>query len=102
MSGRAFTRAGLGPGALVPVFPSTALGGCFSGCFCLEVGFLVAQMVNKIWLQCGRPRFDLWVRRIPPEKGMTAHSVFLPGEFQGQRSIAGYSPWGHKESDRTE
>ena len=31
------------------------------------------------------------------EKGMT--SVFLPGEFLGQRSLAGYSPWGHKESD---
>ena len=25
--------------------------------------------------------------------------VFLPGEFHGQRSLAGYSPWGHKESD---
>ena len=25
--------------------------------------------------------------------------VFLPGEFYGQRSLAGYSPWGHKESD---
>ena len=29
-------------------------------------------------------------------------SVFLPGEFHGQRSLAGYSPWGRKESDRTE
>ena len=28
--------------------------------------------------------------------------VFLPGESQGQRSLAGYSPWGHKESDTTE
>ena len=28
--------------------------------------------------------------------------VFLPGEFHGQRSLAGYSPWGHKESDVTE
>ena len=28
--------------------------------------------------------------------------VFLPGESHGQRSLAGYSPWGHKESDRTE
>ena len=25
--------------------------------------------------------------------------VFLPGEFHGQRSLAGYRPWGHKESD---
>ena len=28
--------------------------------------------------------------------------VFLPGESHGQRSLAGYGPWGHKESDRTE
>ena len=25
--------------------------------------------------------------------------MFLPGESQGQRSLAGYSPWGHKESE---
>ena len=28
--------------------------------------------------------------------------VFLPGESHGQRSLAGYSPWGRTESDRTE
>ena len=28
--------------------------------------------------------------------------VFLPGKFQGQRSLAGYSPWGLKELDTTE
>ena len=28
--------------------------------------------------------------------------VFLPGESYGQRSLVGYSPWGHKESDKTE
>ena len=28
--------------------------------------------------------------------------VFLPGESQGQRSLAGYSPQGHKELDMTE
>ena len=28
--------------------------------------------------------------------------VFLPGEFHGQRSLAGYSPWGRKESNTTE
>ena len=28
--------------------------------------------------------------------------VFLPGEFQGQRSLVGYNPWGLKESDTTE
>ena len=28
--------------------------------------------------------------------------VFLPREFHGQRSLVGYSPWGHRESDATE
>ena len=28
--------------------------------------------------------------------------VFLSGESYGMRSRAGYSPWGHKESDTTE
>ena len=27
--------------------------------------------------------------------------VFLPGKSHGQRSLAGYSPWGHKELDLT-
>ena len=38
----------------------------------------------------------------PLEKGMQPTPVFLPGKFHGQRSLAGYSPWGHKESDMTE
>ena len=28
--------------------------------------------------------------------------VFLPGESHGGKSLVGYSPWGHKESDTTE
>ena len=30
------------------------------------------------------------------EKGMEPTSVFLPGESCGQRSLAGYNPWGHR------
>ena len=33
---------------------------------------------------------------------MATHPVFLPGESHGQRSLVGYSSWGHKESDMTE
>ena len=36
------------------------------------------------------------------EKGMATPPVFLPGESHGQKSLVGYSPWGHKESDMTE
>ena len=38
----------------------------------------------------------------PLKKGMATHSIFLLGEFHGQRSLAGYSPCGLKESDTTE
>ena len=38
----------------------------------------------------------------PLEKEMTTHSIFMPRESHGQRSLVGYSPWGHKESDTTE
>ena len=31
-----------------------------------------------------------------------SQTVFLPAELHGQRSLAGYSPWGCKEVDRTE
>ena len=33
---------------------------------------------------------------------MATHSVLLPGESHAGRSLAGYSPWGRKESDTTE
>ena len=36
------------------------------------------------------------------EEEMAPHSSILPVESQGQRSLVGYSPWGHKESDTTE
>ena len=39
---------------------------------------------------------DPWRRKWQPTP------VFLPGEFHGQRSLVGYSPWGRKESDTTE
>ena len=38
----------------------------------------------------------------PLEKEMPTHSVFLPGKSHRQRSLAGYSPRGHKESNTTE
>ena len=38
----------------------------------------------------------------PLEEGMATTPVFLPEESHGQRSLVGYSPWDHKESDMTE
>ena len=42
------------------------------------------------------------VEKIPWRREWQPTPIFLPGEFHGQRSLAGYSPWGCKESDTTE
>ena len=44
---------------------------------------------------------ETWVQSL--EKGTaTPTPVFWPGESHEQGSLAGHSPWGHKESDTTE
>ena len=49
-----------------------------------------------------RCRFDPRVGKIPWWRKALPTPVFLPGESLGQRSLAGYSPYGHKELDMTE
>ena len=49
-----------------------------------------------------RPRFDPWVRKMLWRREWLPTPVFLPRESHGQRSVAGYSPWVHKELDTTE
>ena len=60
-----------------------------------------AQLVKNLPIM-----WETWVQFLDMkdrlEKGMATHSVFLPGESHGQRSLVGYSPWGRKESDTTE
>ena len=46
--------------------------------------------------------FNPWVKKIPRRREWQSTPVFLPGEFHGQRSLAGYSPWGCKELDTPE
>ena len=57
---------------------------------------------KRICLQCRRPRFNPWVRKIPWRREWQTTLVFFPGKSHGQRSLEGYSPRGHKESDTTE
>ena len=52
--------------------------------------------------QCRRLEFNPWVREMPWRRKWKSAPVFLPGISHGQRSLAGYSPRGHKESDTTE
>jgi len=49
-----------------------------------------------------RCRFDSWLGKIPWKRAWQPTPVFLPEESHGQRSLVGYSPRGHKESDMTE
>ena len=57
---------------------------------------------SRVGLQCGRPMFDPWVRKILWRRKQQPTPLFLPRKSHGWRSLAGYSPWSHKESDRTE
>ena len=56
-------------------------------------------------LNIGKLAFDakyrMWHLTIL-EKEMAIHPVQLPGKSHGQRSLVGYSLWGHKELDTTE
>ena len=69
--------------------------------------FLTHQLLR--WLsgkesicQCRRRGFNPWVGKIPWRRKWQPPPVFLPGQSHGQRSLVGYSPWGHKESDMNE
>ena len=46
--------------------------------------------------QCRRCRFSPWVRNIPWRRKWQPTPVLLLGKSHGQRSLVGYSQWGHK------
>ena len=52
--------------------------------------------------KCQWCRFNPWVGKIPWSRKWQSALVFLSGKFYGQRSLAGYYPWGHKQSNTTE
>ena len=73
----------------------------FLPCLCACLASPLAQILKNL------PAMqEIWVRSLGQEdllgEGMTPAPVFLPGEFHGQESLVGYSPWGHKESGMTE
>ena len=61
------------------------------------------------WLSSKEPACqetqETWVRSLGQEDPLGEWQptpVFLPGKSHGQRSLAGYGPWGHEELDMTE
>ena len=69
--------------------------------YALYQAFLVAQMVKNLpkMQETQGPSLG-W--NYPLEKECLATPVFLPGKFHGQRSLAAYCRWGHKELDTIE
>ena len=68
----------------------------------LASGFPGGSEVKAFCLECGRPGFDPWIRKIPWRRKSQPTPVLLPGESHGGRILVGYSPWGCKELDMTE
>ena len=71
---------------------------------CIQRGFPGGASGEEPACQCRRPKrcgFDPWAGKIPWRRKWQPAPIFLPGEFHGQRTLAGYSPWGHTESDTT-
>ena len=69
----------------------------FERVFSLEQGFPGGTSGKEPTCQCRRCKrcvFDPWVGKIPWRRTWQPSPVFLPGESNGQRSLAGYSPRG--------
>ena len=64
-------------------------------------GFLVAQLVKNL-PACRKPGLDSWVGKILWRREWLPTPLVLPGQFHGQRNLAGYSAWGCIGSDKTE
>ena len=62
---------------------------------------LLVQTVKESACNAGDPGSIPGSGRSPGE-GNATHSKVLPREFDGQKSLGGYSPWGGKELDMTE
>ena len=66
--------------------------------FCSS-GFPGGSVSKESACSVEEPGLILMLERFPGEGLWPPPPVFLPGEFHGQRSLAGYNPWDHKESD---
>ena len=70
-------------------------------CVCIYIGGAGSKVSACQCRRCKRHKFESWVRKIPWRRAWQFTPVFLLGESLGQRSQAGYSPQGCKESDMT-
>ena len=87
------------PAILIPACASSSPH--FAWCTLLLGASLIAQLVKNL------PAIqETWVRSLswedPLEEGMATHCSILAWNLHEQRSLVGYSPWGHRELDTTE
>ena len=78
------------------------VGVSFSMLICYKWELLRWHSGRESACQCRRCRFNPWVSKLPWRRQWQPIPIFLPEKSHGQRSLVGYSPWGHKESDMTE
>ena len=57
---------------------------------------------SETWTQLSKFHFHCLGWDDPLEEGTAAHSSILASRIHGQRSLAGYSPWGCKQLDTAE
>ena len=79
---------------IIRYIPDTVLGS-------LSYLNLCASDGKESACSAGDPGLNPLVRKIPWREKWQLTPVFLPGKFHGQRSLADYSPWGHKDSYMT-
>ena len=88
------------------IFPTLSLSKRWKyNTFPVKLGFPGVTVGEESTCQCRRLKrceFYPWVRKIPWSRKRQPTLVFLIGKFHGQRSLAGHSPCGGKESDMTE
>ena len=86
------------PYLLGAIFPWMGVGGWFWDDSSASLVAQTVKILPAIW--------ENWVRSLgwedPWRRAWQPTPVFLPGELHGQKSLVGYSPWGHKESVTTE
>ena len=66
----------------------------------MEWGFPHSSVGKESACNAGDPGLIPGLERCPGEGNGKLIPVFLPGESYGQRSLAGYNPWGHKSRTR--
>ena len=66
------------------------------------MGFPGDSVVKNLPANAGDMGLIPGLGRSPEGGNGNPFPIFLPGEYLGQRSLVGFSPWGHEESDTTE